>query len=162
MSSYGVTFSNQTATTGGTMSMVFINPAASPNPNVSLLRAWMGQSGTATSAQLNSRICTKITAFPTLTSTTPVNVQLNGRAAVIVGGTAGAAGTSGTNASVAGAGAEVNLVADVFNNLNGYLWVPQPKEVIVNLAGAASGLSIVLASTPATLTGWSGGMIYDE
>jgi hypothetical protein len=162
MASYSVTFANVTATTGGTMSMTFINPAASPSASLKMIRCWMGQSGTATSAQLNVRLVSKITAFPTLTSTTPESLHRTGRASVITGGTAGAAGTSGTNASVAGAGTETNIVGDVFNNLNGYLWVPQINDPILFDAGSTSGFGMILATTPSVLTGWSGGTNFDE
>jgi len=162
MSAYSVSFSNATVTTGGVMSLVFINPAAAPSASLRMLRCWMGQSGTATSAQLNAKLVSKVTAFPTLTSTTPEPMHRNSRASAITGGTAGAAGTSGTNASVQGGGAETLIAGDVFNNLNGYLWVPSINDPIVFDAGSTSGFGMVLASTPAALTNWSGGVNFDE
>jgi hypothetical protein len=50
---------------------------------------------------------TQVTAFPTLTGATPRKLKFLDPISQITGGTAGAAGTSGVNASVAGAGHEV-------------------------------------------------------
>lgn len=163
MASYSVSMTNQTVTTGGTLALVFVNPAASPSADLSFLRGWMGQSGTSTSQQLNVKLMSKVTAFPTLTSTTPSKFSnITGVASVIVGGAAGAAGTAGTNATVVGAGAETLLVGDAFNNLNGYLWVATPKELIRANAGAASGIGISLLTTPSSLASWNAGLIYEE
>jgi len=163
MASYSVSMTNQTVTTGGTLPLVFVNPAAAPSADLSFLRFWMGQSGSATSAQLNCKIASKVTAFPTLTSTAPVKLgNVTGVASVITGGTAGAAGTSGTNGSVAGAGAETLIVGDAFNNLNGYLWVATPKELIRDNAGSSAGIGLWLLTTPSALTNWSAGCIFEE
>lgn len=162
MAAYTVSASNVTVTTGGVMAFTFINPAASPSASLKMIRNWLGQSGTATSAQLNVKLISKITAFPTLTSATPEPLHRTGRASAITGGTAGAAGTAGTNASVQGAGTETVIIADVFNNLNGYLWVPQINDPILFDAGSTSGFGLVLATTPSVLTNWSGGTNFDE
>lgn len=162
MAAYSVSFTNVTATTGGVMAMTFINPAASPSCSLKMIRCWMGQSGTATSAQLNVKLIDKATAFPTLTSATPKPLHNTGRTSAITGGTAGAAGTAGTNASVQGAGTETLIIGDVFNNLNGYLWVPQINDPILFDAGSSVGFGMVLATTPSVLTNWSGGTNFDE
>ncbi len=80
----------------------------------------------------------------------------------IVSGTAGAAGTSGVNASVAGAGAKAEVINDNFNVLNGWLWVPTPRETIVMNASAASGFGMYFPVQPSTLTSWSYGLTYAE
>jgi hypothetical protein len=104
----------------------------------------------------------KVTVFPTLASTTPESLHRSGRASAIVGGTAGAAGTAGTLATVAGAGAETLIHADAPNNLNGWLWVPQLGDSILFDAGSASGFGFSITSTPTALTGFSGGLYYNE
>lgn len=162
MMEYSVSMANVTVTTGGVMSLVFINPGAAPLPNIEIVRAWMGQSSTATSAQLNVSHVTKVTAFPTLTSATPAKLKRASPVSNITGGTAGAAGTAGTNASVQGAGAETVIFGDTFNNLNGYLWVASPRETIVMPAGSTSGYGLVLATTPSALGNWSAGVNFAE
>lgn len=160
MASYSVTYVNGTMAVGA--ALVFVNPAASPSASLKFMRVWCGQSSTATSAQLNCKIFSKITAFPTLASTTPEPMHRTGRTSVITGGTAGAAGTSGTLATAAGAGTETSILGDVFNNLNGYLWVPTYADAIVFDAGSSSGFGHSITGTPSALTGFSGGCIYDE
>jgi len=146
----------------GANTMVFINPAAAPAINIEVVRMWLGQSGTATSAQIRVQAETQVTAFPTLVSATPAKLKRASAASVITGGTAGAAGTSGVNASAEGGGTKTLIWGDAFNNLNGYLWVATPRETIVMPAGSASGLGLFLPGTPATLTGWTVGLNYSE
>jgi hypothetical protein len=103
-----------------------------------------------------------VTAFPTLTSATPRKLKLLDPASQITGGTAGAAGTAGTNASVAGAGAKSEVIDDNFNVLNGWLWVPTPRDTIIMNASAASGFGIYAPVQPTTLTSWSAGLTFAE
>ena len=149
-------------TIAGATTLVFVNPIAAPNVNLEFLRAWVGQSANATSAQQRVELETQVTAFPTLTSATPRALKFADAVSVIVGGTAGAAGTTGTNASAEGAGAKTSRWEDAFNVLNGWLWVPTPKETIVMPAGSASGLGLFLPIAPATLTNWAFGMVFAE
>jgi len=149
-------------TIAGATTLVFINPIAAPNMNLEFLRAWVGQSANATSAQQRVELETQVTAFPTLTGATPRPLKHADSVSVIVSGIAGAAGTAGTNASVEGAGAKTAKWEDAFNVLNGWLWVPTPPETIVMPAGSASGLGLFLPVAPATLTNWAFGMVYGE
>lgn len=149
-------------TIAGATTLVFVNPAAAPQMNLEFLRAWVGQSANATSAQQRVELETQVTAFPTVTSATPRPLKHADSASVIVGGTAGAAGTCGTNASAEGAGAKTSKLEDVFNVLNGWLWVPTPPETCVMPAGSASGIGLFLPVAPATLTNWAFGMVYAE
>lgn len=149
-------------TIAGATTLVFINPAAAPNINLEFLRAWVGQSANATSAQQRVELETQVTAFPTLTSATPAKLKRASAVSVIVGGTAGAAGTAGTNASAEGAGSKTSIWEDAFNVLNGWLWVPTPSETIVMPAGSTSGIGLFLPVAPATLTNWAFGMVYGE
>jgi hypothetical protein len=147
-------------TVAGATTLIFVNPAAAPNVNIEFTRFWIGQSANATSAQQRAQIETQVTAFPTLTSATPAKLKkADPNASVIAGGTAGAAGTSGINASAEGAGAKTAVFDDVFNV---WLHVPTPPETIVMPAGFASGLGLFLPVAPATLTNWAFGEIFRE
>ena len=153
----GLTLANQAVT------LAFINPAAAPNFGIRIKRVDVGQTGTATSAQQRLEFVTQVTAFPTLTSATPraLNTQ-DPNASIITGGTAGAAGTCGVNASAEGAGGKTVRKEFVFNNLNGFLWVATPDDVIELPAGSASGFGVFLPVAPGTLTNWSVDLQYEE
>lgn len=150
----GITVANQAVT------LIFINPGTTAS--IEILRCWVSQSANATSAQQRVQLVTQVTAFPTLTSTTPGKTKLLDPASAITGGTAGAAGTCGTNASAEGAGTKTVLANDAFNVLNGWLWVPTPAETYIMNASAASGFGLHLPVAPATLTNWSCGLVYRE
>lgn len=150
----GLTLANAAVT------LVFINPAAAQGFEV--LRMWAGQTGTATSAQQRVQYNTQPTAFPTLVSATPSKTKFNDPTSGITGGTAGAAGTAGINASAEGAGTKANIVSDTFNNLNGYLWVPTPREIISMGAGITSGFGFHLPVAPGSLTNWQFGATFGE
>jgi hypothetical protein len=96
----GLTLANQAVT------LVFINPHAAVAPMLNILRIWASQAAAA-AGQQRIQVETQVTAFPTLVSATPRNLKRSDTtASVIVGGTAGAAGTCGINASAEGAGAK--------------------------------------------------------
>jgi len=155
ISAGGITLANQAVT------LAFINTDS--DVVLEILRAWIGQSANATSAQQRVQLVSQVTAFPTLTSFTPLPTIVGGTASRIVGGTAGAAGTAGVNASAEGAGAKTLYVEDAFNVLNGYLWVPTEKEgPIVLRASGSSGFGLHLPVAAATLTNWAFGIVYRE
>jgi hypothetical protein len=150
-------------TVAGSTTLVFVNPSAAVNPNLEFLRFWVGQSANATSAQQRIQLETQASAFPTLTSSTPTKLKVaDPNASVITGGTAGAAGTSGVNASAEGAGAKTPVWDDAFNVLNGWLHVPTPAETRVMPAGFAQGLGLFFPVAPATLTNWAFGLVFRE
>jgi len=150
-------------TVAGATTLIFVNPPAAPNPTLEFLRFWVGQSANATSAQQRVQIETQASVFPTLTSATPQKVKKSDpNASVIVGGTAGAAGTSGINASAEGAGSKTALMDDAFNVLNGWLYVPTPDEIPSLPAGLTQGLGLFLPVAPATLTNWAFGTTFRE
>ena len=62
------------ATVLGATTLIFVNTAAAPGPNIEFLRYWVGQSANATSAQQRIQLATKASAFPTLTAQTPVKL----------------------------------------------------------------------------------------
>ncbi len=157
------TVSGSNMTIAGATTLVFINPPAAPSVGFRVLRAWASQKGNATSAQSGAQLVSQVTAFPTLTSATPAKqMRHDPNAAVITGGTAGAAGTAGINASAEGAGTKTMIFEMSFNNLNGWEWLPTSKEVIEFAAGMASGLGLWLPVAPGILTGWSAGITYEE
>jgi len=157
---YNISASNVSVTNAAT-TLIFANPASTQG--FEILRLWAGQTGTATSAQYWVRTNTQVTAFPTVTSATPSKTKFNDPASGIVGGSAGAAGTCGTNASAEGAGTKTYINAgDTMNNLNGYLWVPTPRELIALSAGIASGFGYGFGAAPGSLSGWQFGMTYGE
>lgn len=149
-------------TVAGATTLAFINPAAAPNINIEILRCWVGQTANATSAQQRVQTESQATAFPTLTAATPANLKRAEAASIITGGTAGAAGTAGINASAEGAGTKTAIWNDAFNVLNGYLWVPTPRETMIFPAGYAQGFGLFFPAAPSTLTGWSFGANFGE
>lgn len=148
----------------GPVTLVFINPSASVG--IRLLRAWVGQRGSPASQNLGIQLSTQVTAFPTLVGATPASHHIGPGTppiSAIVSGTAGAAGTSGVNASAEGAGAKTVILPDSFNVLNGWLYVPTPVDEPIELAaGVSSGLGLVLDGTALTLTGFSFGITFAE
>jgi hypothetical protein len=146
----------------GDITLVFINNDAAPAQTLEFLRAWVGQSANATSAQQRVELATQVTAFPTLTSATPQALNFGEAVSNIVGGTAGAAGTAGTDASAEGGGSVVSMWEDAFNVLNGWLWVPTPNEVIRIRAGESSGFGLRMPVAAGTLTNWAFGLVFGE
>lgn len=157
---YTVGALNVTVTGAVDLAWVFVNPGTTCS--LEFLRAWASQAANATSAQQSIALRTQVTAFPTLTSSTPRKLKLLDPVSVITGATNGAAGTSGTNASVAGAGTKSEVIDDNFNVLNGWLWVPTPRETIIMNASAASGFGVYAPVQPGTLTSWSFGLAFAE
>lgn len=142
------------------MTLAFVNPGTTCS--LEFLRAWASQAANATSAQQRVQLNTQVTAFPTLVSATPGKTKLLDPVSQIIGGIAGAAGTAGINASAEGAGAKTVVLPDAFNVLNGWLWVPTPKETFVMNASAASGFGLHFPAAPATLTSWNAGLCFGE
>jgi len=147
-------------TLSGAPTLVFINPGTTAS--LEILRVAISQAANATSNQQRVQFHTQVTAFPTLTSATPAKTVLLDAASVITGGTAGAAGTAGINASAEGAGAKTVLYQDAFNVLNGFLWVPTPAETFIMSAGSASGFGVMFPAAPVTATGWNISLVYRE
>lgn len=150
-------------TVAGATTLIFLNPAAAPSMNIEFLRYWVGQTANATSAQQRIQLVTQPTAFPTLTAATPTKLKpADPNASVIAGGTAGAAGTAGINASAEGAGTKVAVWDDAFNVLNGWLHVPTPAETRIMPAGFTSGQGLFFPAAPANTASWAFGEVYRE
>jgi hypothetical protein len=152
------------ATLGGSVTLIWVQVmAAAPVTALEFLRAWASQSSSTTSTQQRVQINTQVSTFPTLTSQAPIRTKAGDPASLISGGTAGAAGSSGVNASAEGAGAKTPLIPDVFNILNGYLWTATPRETIIETPQAtAHGLGLHFPATPPSATGWNGGLVFAE
>ena len=149
-----MTLANQAVT------LAFINPGTTSS--LEILRVSVSQSSSATSAQQRIQLNTQVTSFPTLVSATPVKTSTSDSSSAITGGTSGAAGTSGINASAEGAGTKTVLYPDVFNILNGWLWLPTPEERIILPASSSSGFGVHLPVAPSSLTGWNVVIVYRE
>lgn len=149
-----ITLANQAVT------LVFVNVGTTFS--LEFLRAWASYAANATSNQQRVQLNTQVTAFPTLTSQAPVKTEVGDQASAITGGTAGAAGTSGINASAEGAGTKTVVYPDAFNVLNGWLWVPTPRETIKLNASGASGFGLHFPAAPVTLSNWNAGVLFGE
>lgn len=149
-----LTLANQAVT------LVFVNPGTTCS--LEFLRAWASQAANATSAQQRVQLNSQVTAFPTLTAATPAKTKLLDPVSQITGGTAGAAGTAGVNASAEGAGAKTVLFPDAFNVLNGWLYVATPRETFIMNASAAAGFGLHFPAAPTTLTSWNAGVCFAE
>lgn len=150
----GITLANQAVT------LAFFNPVT--GTSVEVRRAWASQSANATSAQQRVQTNFQASVFPTLTSSTPAKKNTGDAASGIVGGTAGAAGTAGVNASAEGAGTKTVVLNDSFNVLNGYLLVFTPDEIDTVRAADSLGYGLHFPVAPATLTNWQFGLTYRE
>ena len=158
---YSIVMDNATVVANATF--IFLRAATAVTSRGSILeilRASATQYGTSTSQQLGMEIAQKVSAYGTYVTATPTNYVVGGPASGISGGTTGAAGTCGVNASAEGAGATTMIYEDGFNNLNGFLWVPTPEERIILPPDAA--LTLKLSGTPTTLTNWHAVLVYRE
>lgn len=145
------------------VSLVQIMPAAAPNVNIEILRAYISQHANATSAQQRVEHTTQVAAFPTTAvSATPSKQKQTDAVSVIAGATTIAAGKSGINVGTEGAGTKTSMWSDAFNTLNGYLWVPTPVETFVFPAGSLSSYVMQFPAAPTTLTGWNFGNLFRE
>lgn len=152
-----LTLANQAVT------LAFLNPGSGAGfTGIAIRRLWASQNGVTTGAQQRVQYNTQVTAFPTLVSATPSLTSGIDQASKLVGGTAGAAGTCGVNASNEGGGAKSNIVPDTFNILSGYLLLFTPEELVTLPAGSASGFGFHFPAAAGTLAGWSFGVTFSE
>jgi hypothetical protein len=159
MREYTVTGTNITVAAQA-VSLVAIMPVA--GGAIEILRCWISQHANATSAQQRVLLGSKVTAFQTVVSATPALTKLSDPASNISGATTIAAGKCGINASAEGGGTLTTIVADAFNVLNGYLWIPTPRETIIITGTSASAFVMQFPAQPATLTNWNFGVTYAE
>lgn len=130
--------------------LAFINPPA--GRVIEITGASCSQHGSTTSAEQGMQVGVKATAFPTLTSATPAKTKTSDAVSFITGGTAGAAGTAGINASANGAGTETPIWSDGFNVLNNWIFNPLITlgQTLVISGQDAVGFYLKMTSTPGT------------
>ncbi len=160
MREYIVQGKNQTV--AGATTLVAINPPS--GRAIEIVRCWCSQIANATSAQVAIEWGFKASVFSTLTSATPTQVKPSDPVSYITGGTAGAAGTAGINASAEGAGTHTTKYPDSFNALQGWLWTPSftgGESVIISGADAVA-FALKFSAAPATLSGWNFGVCFRE
>ena len=156
------TLSGKNMTIVGSNTLAFLNPAA--GRAIEITGVDVSQFGTAVAQQIGIEVGTKVTAFPTLVSATPAKTKASDAVSSIVGGTAGAAGTCGVNASAEGGGAITTIWPDAFNNLTPWIWSPMSTlgQTIIIAGQDAVGFYVKLQMTPTTLTGWNATITYRE
>jgi hypothetical protein len=120
-----------------------------------IIRAVIGQSSSTTSTQQPIQLNRK-TAAATVTSFTPIKEgPTTDPAASAVGGSS----ATGTNASAEGT--DGNIVRqDVFNYLNGWLFLPTPKEWI--FVDAAGSMALKLPVAPGSSVTLTCDLVFEE
>lgn len=120
-----------------------------------IIRAVIAQTSSTTSTQQPVQINRK-SAAATVTSFTPkLNGPITDPAASAVGGSA----KTGTNASGEGTDSDI-LHQDVWNYLNGFLYLPTPKEYPFVDAAGIIGLKFPVA--PGSSVTITGDLIFEE
>ncbi len=131
---------------------------------VAIKRIEIGQSGTTTAAQIRLALSTRNTSGTlTTTSVTPQSLSpVTGSASGLAGNTSvvGAAARIGINSSADSGGTYTDHYYATFNNLNGWLCVPTPSEVIEISPSIVWCVRFLAA--PATTTGWTVCVTYEE
>lgn len=154
----GVTLANQAVTL-----LYFQVMTAAPVVAVEPRRVEISQSSGSTSVQQRVQFVTQVSTFPTLTSQAPLKMKASDPVSLLTGGTAGAAGTSGINASAEGAGSKTVLMPTAFNQLNGFLWVATPDDTYIETPQATPhGFGVHFPTAPSNLTLWNAFMIIKE
>jgi hypothetical protein len=160
MKEYSVTATGITVANHAPLSLVALMPPA--GGMIEILRMWISQNANANSAQQGVQWAMVSTPFQTVTSATPQKTKSGDAASAIVGATTIAAGKCGINASNENANVIAQVWYDNFNVLNGWLWVPTPREII-ELSGQSSyAFALQFSIAPVTLSNWSFGVTYGE
>lgn len=120
-----------------------------------IIRTVASQTSSTTSAMQAIQINRK-SAAATVTSFTPILTgPVTDPAASAVGGTA----ATGTNASAEGT--DTNIIKqDVFNVLNGWMYLPTPKEYLFIDAATIVGLKFPVA--PGSATTYTADLVFEE
>lgn len=121
----------------------------------SVIRAVIGQTSSTTSTQQPVQINRK-SAAATVTSFTPLT---NGPASDPAAAAAGGTSATGTNAS--GEGTDTNILRqDVWNYLNGWLFLPTPKEYLYVDPATFLGLKFPVA--PGSSVTITADLVFEE
>jgi hypothetical protein len=148
-----MTLANQPVT------LAFVRPSASRG--IKLLRASVTFAANTTAARIRVQICRYTGNMPTLVSAIPVPFK-SADIITITGGTAGAIGTSGINASNENAGGKQIIWEDAFDAPTGWRWEARAGEEVAIAQNIAEGVGIFIPAAPVTLTGWFVNMVCRE
>ena len=131
---------------------------------VDVRRISIGWSGAATSTQQRVEFYWQASAYGTAVSMSPQKLKVNDPTPNLAGVTGAlTAGKCGINFSAEGGGTKTVFYEDVFNVLNGYLWVATPDETIICNAGSTLAFGVQFPATPGVGTaGWSINLTYCE
>lgn len=154
---------NQTLSTGNVLLALRTATGVNAGSLLAIKRIEINQSGSTTSAMIRGEVATRDTVGTlTMTAVTPSNLVLGGPASGLSGNTApvGAAARIGINSSADSGGTYTQRRPFNFNNLNGYLWVPTPEER--KIVPPDSVFILRLLAAPATLTGWTWSVEFEE
>lgn len=159
-----LTAENGTLTTA-VRSLAFFGTTAAGTAasNVRLKRVEISQNGSTTLQMIRGAFATQTGTTVTATSTTPQVISPLGGAASGLAGNgspAGAAGRSGTFASVNTTPVHTDKHYFNFANLNGYLWVPTPDTEI--WIPPSTFFDIYFLADPTTMSGWTISVVLDE
>lgn len=135
----------------GAITLVQVKAGAVP---LHLLRAWVSQNGSTTSAMQRIGIVRKSSAA-TVTLFTPLKYSTGSAASLAVGSTSG----TGHTATAEGTDTDV-LCPDSFNVLSGWLWVPTPEERISVPPSGIIGLKFL--SAPSSALTVTAGLVWEE
>lgn len=120
-----------------------------------LIRAMIAQTASLVSTQVPVQINRKSGAATVTSTTATKNGPSTDPAASAVGGTS----ATGVNASAEGTDTDI-IVQDVWNFLNGWLWIPaSPKEYKFVDAAGIIGLKLPVAAGTPTMTG---DLVFEE
>jgi hypothetical protein len=138
-----------------TGAITLIQVKAGATVPLQIIRATVSQSSSTTSTQQRVQINRK-SAAATVTSATPVLLgPVTDPAASAVGSTSG----TGTNASAEGTDTGL-LFEDVFNYLNGWVFLPTPKEYL--FVDAAGILGLKLPAAPGSAVTLVANLVFEE
>lgn len=163
------TISTGAVTISAATTLICIRPNTSQA--VTVVRATLTQRGTTTSEQVRVQLGRKASAYATgLTSvnvggaTQPLLAKHNesDAASAITGGTTAAAGTAGTASTTEGAGGFTPVIDEVFNNINGFVWLPSVDEQLVFAAGSAEAFVMRVPTAPTGTTNWHATVTFQE
>jgi hypothetical protein len=130
---------------------------------IRVVRVEISQSGSTTLAMIRAAIGERDTAGTlTVTSAAPNPLTLGAPASGLTGATTfiGTAARSGVNSSADSGGAYVNTIVASFANTAGYLWKPDPTEIVTVTPGRV--FVVRLLTAPGTTTGWNVTVFLNE
>ena len=161
---YTASAENFTLGTGNVLLALQTAATVAAGSNIGIRRIEIGQSGTTTAQQIRLALSTRDTAGTlTTTSNTPKMLSpVGGPVSGLVGNTSviGGVGRIGTNSSADSGGTYTDHYYTNFNNLNGWLYIPTPAELLDVPPSVV--WCVRLLTTPTTTTGWTISVTYEE